>query len=207
MGENTAVFNAATLDAGITISSTVAPDGGGASYLWLGGTDRLAEGTWIWDGTDSGSGDQFWEGTSASTGGTSVGGLYNNWGDEPDDFGSGQDGLGLAITDWPLGTAGQWNDVATSNSLYYVIEYIDQSSIDENNRGSFKIFPNPTNDQIQFQFTEGVIFKKAVIYSVDGKVVLESSSPQVDVRNLESGTYRVMILFEDGKTSTETFVK
>ena len=28
---------------------TVASDGGGAAYVWLGGTDESYEGSWIWD--------------------------------------------------------------------------------------------------------------------------------------------------------------
>jgi hypothetical protein len=32
--------------------------------------------------------------------GNPVGGLYNNWGNEPDDFGGGQDALGLSLNGW-----------------------------------------------------------------------------------------------------------
>ena len=63
--------------------------------------------------------DQFWLGTKS---GSSVDGLYNNWGNEPDNYGSGQDALGLALTYWPYGLAGQWNDISQSNSLYFVVE-------------------------------------------------------------------------------------
>ena len=107
-------------NASIIINNTVAPDGGGASYIWIGGNDIATEGDWIWDGDNDQTGNQFWMGTLA---GAPIGGLYNNWGDEPDDFGSGQDGLGLAITDWPFGVAGQWNDVDDSNTLYFLIEF------------------------------------------------------------------------------------
>ena len=79
--------------AGIDPSNTIAPDGGGASYVWLGGNDRAEEGTWIWDGDNDGEGEQFWQGDWS---GTPVNGLYNNWGDEPDNWGN-QDGLGLVL--------------------------------------------------------------------------------------------------------------
>lgn len=116
--EQDAVFGALT-EASISIENTVAPDGGGASYVWIGGNDLATEGEWLWDGNNDNIGTQFWMGLSD---GTAVGSLYNNWGNEPDDFGSGQDGLGIALTDWPLGVAGQWNDIDHTNELYFVIE-------------------------------------------------------------------------------------
>lgn len=106
-------------NASIITSKTTASDGGNASYVWIGGNDMATEGNWIWDGNNDQTGAQFWMGTQS---GTAVGGLYNNWGDEPDDFGSGQDGLALALTDWPLGVAGEWNDVELTNTLYFLIE-------------------------------------------------------------------------------------
>lgn len=115
-------------NAGINVANTVAPDGGNASYVWLGGNDIIEEGKWIWDGANYGFGAQFWQGVRD---GSPIGGLFNNWGNEPDNF-SNQDGLGLAITNWPFGDAGQWNDVNASNELYFVIEY-DFSTIKINN--------------------------------------------------------------------------
>ena len=95
--------------------NTLAPDGGGASYVWIGANDIQTEGEWIW--VDNGA--QFWQGDST---GSAVNALYNNWGNEPDDFNS-QDAAGIALSDWPLGMAGQWNDVDADNTLYYIIEY------------------------------------------------------------------------------------
>ena len=58
--------------AGILATNTIAPDGGGASYLWLGGNDLTTEGKWIWDGDNTGTFAQFWQGTaSGSPGGGS----------------------------------------------------------------------------------------------------------------------------------------
>ncbi len=116
--EQNAIFNALN-GVNIDMSSTIAPDGGGASYLWIGGNDLATEGNWIWDGNNDQTGDQFWMGKQD---GSPVGGLYNNWGNEPDDFGSGQDALGFALTNWPLGSAGQWNDVSDDNELFFLIE-------------------------------------------------------------------------------------
>lgn len=107
------------MEASFNPDNSIAPDGGGATYVWLGGNDLDTEGSWIWDGDNDQVGDQFWQGLQD---GSPVGDLYNNWGIEPDDFGDGQDALGLALTDWPLGLAGQWNDVDHTNRLYFLIE-------------------------------------------------------------------------------------
>lgn len=122
LAEQNAIYNQVLNNSAIISSNTTAPDGGGAAYVWLGGNDLATEGSWIWDGNNDGTGPQFWMGTNT---GMPVGGLYNNFSvNEPDNFGaSGQDGLGLAITNWPLGVSGQWNDVNENNQLYYIIEY------------------------------------------------------------------------------------
>lgn len=117
--EQTAIFNAVSNSAGINLNSTTAPDGGGGAYVWIGGNDLATEGTWIWDGNNDGNGAQFWQGNYT---GNPVGGLYNNWGNEPDDY-LGQDALAMSLNGWPFGTAGQWNDVDHTNTLFYVIEY------------------------------------------------------------------------------------
>ena len=101
-----------------------APDGGGGAYVWLGATDRVTENTWLWDGDNDGVGDPFWQGR---VDGSPVGGLYNNWGREPDDY-NGQDAAGICLNRWPLssgslGGTGQWNDVDEYNNLYYLIEF------------------------------------------------------------------------------------
>lgn len=126
--ENDAIFAALTANIpGGDFPNTVAPDGGGGAYVWIGATDRATEGDWLWDGDGDGTGDQFWDGDEN---GSSVGGLYQNWGttllggqNEPDDFQSNQEGGGISLNGWPLGDAGEWNDVAETNALYYLVEF------------------------------------------------------------------------------------
>ena len=96
------------------LNPNTAADGGGAKYVWLGATDQFNEGTWIWE-----NGSQM---------------TFNNWGSgaygsEPDNF-NNQDGLALGLENWPTGSApgagygdaGYWNDIDTSNELYFVVE-------------------------------------------------------------------------------------
>jgi len=179
--------------AGITNANTVAPDGGGASYVWIGGNDLATEGDWMWDGDNTGTSVQFWQGTSS---GSAVGGLYNNWGNEPDDF-QGQDGLALGLTNWPMGTAGQWNDVDETNSLYYVIEHpVSSNEIEDIDQSFFKIYPNPANESITFELpeiyllTEGAKFS---IYDDSGKLMNEvpvnNTKTAFDTKLLANGVY------------------
>jgi hypothetical protein len=207
--EQEAIYNAANTDAGIVVENTTAPDGGGGSYIWLGGTDKAAEGDWIWDGNDDGSGEQFWQGTSAATGGTPVGGIYSNWGNEPDDFGSGQDALGLALTNWPLGTSGQWNDVASSNTLYFVIEYPDESSIEEQNEeGSLLIYPNPSKEFVMIENNTTSTIKSLSVLSEQGQLIEKTENTNaIDIRQYSSGTYIIQIEFDNGFVQTQKFIK
>jgi hypothetical protein len=123
--EQDAVFSRLIGGAGIEIAKTAAQDGGGASYVWLGGNDIAEEGKWILDGNNDGRGPQFWQGL---VDGAAVGRLYNNWGHEPDNWNDIQDALAIALTEWPkgsgsLGKAGQWNELNKNDTLYFLIEY------------------------------------------------------------------------------------
>ena len=110
-------------------SNTDSSDGGNASYVWIGGNDLDSEGMWLWDNTHM----QFWSGTQT---GNSVDYRFNNWGigndgtqHEPDNA-SEQDALAIALNEWTLnsgdlGKISQWNDLSTSNTLFYIVEYDD----------------------------------------------------------------------------------
>lgn len=54
--EQDALWDELTNNAGINLASTVASNGGGASYVWIGGSDIVEEETWIWDGDNNGLG-------------------------------------------------------------------------------------------------------------------------------------------------------
>jgi hypothetical protein len=121
--ENTAIFNA-LVAAAVT---TTAPDGGGARYAWIGGTDdptavtAASEGNFYWsDGT------RFWSGGLT---GSAYGGRYANFGTvnskEPDNWNT-QNFIAMGVTAWPNGAAAQWNDIAGANSLVYVSESVPE---------------------------------------------------------------------------------
>ncbi|MDC0230457.1 T9SS type A sorting domain-containing protein [Aureispira] len=185
-------------NAGIIASNTIAPDGGNGSYLWIGGNDLTTEGDWVWNGDNNGTSIQFWQGT---TSGSPIGGLYNNWGNEPDNWNE-QDGLGFAFTNWPLGAAGEWNDVDDSNTLHYIIEYTNITAIDNTNlqKTALKIYPNPSSNNINIELPVELLAKRHAIikiYNTLGLSVKEINSMQnnikVNIDELENGVYFVRL--------------
>jgi len=209
VAEQNAIYTELNTNAGITVNNTVAPDGGGGSYVWIGGNDLSIEGNWVWDGNNDNNSTQFWMGTST---GNPVGGLYNNWGNEPDDFG-GQDALGLSLNGWPLGSAGQWNDVDHTNTLYYVVEHptvLSIGDIDFNNK--IKLFPNPVVDFVTVE-TNGIDVREIVILNSLGQTLRtinmrgSLTSEKIDLSYLNSGIYFIRISSKNGKSTIKKIIK
>jgi hypothetical protein len=103
------------------LTKTLAEDGSDTPFIWLGGSDEALEGQWVW----ADNGDQFWEG---DFNGNPVGGLFTNWGVQPDSATGSEDALAMSLGDWPepfydLGAAGQWNDLDGNTALAYVVEF------------------------------------------------------------------------------------
>jgi hypothetical protein len=135
LAEQNAVYNA--IKASVSPTYIEVPDGGGAAYVWIGGTDYyIQEGTWIWYNNPTGKNNDsytaFWSG-----GKNGFDLAYANWGvGEPDNYTNtavspnGQDFAAIGLETWPklkgdgsLGKAGEWNDLNGENRLYYVIEF------------------------------------------------------------------------------------
>ena len=194
--ENIALYAELITNAGITFGNTTAPDGGGGSYVWIGGNDLATEGTWIWDGDNTGASVQFWQGTAS---GNPVGGLYNNWGNEPDDF-NGQDALALSLNGWPLGSAGEWNDVDETNQMYFLIEYPSTAGANEL-ENKLEIYPNPFEDLIHVSAADPiqeVVFRNTLGQEIKRLLTDSSFSIDLNVSDLESNLYLVELIFADG---------
>jgi hypothetical protein len=90
-------------------------DGGNQAGPYIGGTDVVKEGTFVW-----GDGTVFWTGGLM---GSPVGTAFYNWAhDEPNDNGTaaegGEDCIEFLLEDGTIGMTGQWNDVPCSNPIY-----------------------------------------------------------------------------------------
>lgn len=193
--EQAAVFGAMNT-AGINGDNTIAPDGGAAAYLWLGGNDLAVEGNWIWDGNNNEEAIPFWVGIYD---GTAVDNAYVNWGNEPDNFGN-QDALGIAFTNWPLGVAGQWNDIKASNTLYYIIEYNTPNlTNDRDLKRQVKITPNPSFGQLTIKIPqEAYVSNQLVkIYNTSGVLVeqikVDNAIMDINLEKLPNGMYFIQL--------------
>lgn len=211
-------------NSGISTIYSPVPDGGGTSYIWIGATDKTVEGTWIWDGTNSGAGENFWNGQGAagSGNGSAVGDWFVNWGGksagtimEPDNW-SEQDAAAIALTGWPFGTtalgiAGEWNDIGIENSIYFIVEYIPET-VEEpalNDRNCYLV-PNPATDYLEIRGISN--FDHVIILSADGRVVeaaeltKQDGRKKINIKNWQKGLYFVRI---SNSTEIETlrFVK
>ena len=167
-------------DSGISMTYTSVGDGGGIAYVWIGATDKAGEGTWLWDGDNDNNGENFWNGQGAwgSGNGSAVNGAYYNWGgtntgtpNEPDDYGSNQDAGAIGLEPWPAAgmgnIAGEWNDIAITNSLYYIIEF-DANAIDENQSiPALRIAQN--GKEIRLQTTE--LLTNIEVFDLSGKQI------------------------------------
>jgi hypothetical protein len=92
----------------------------------LGGTDQEEEGSWYWIAAEPGP--LFWQQLSNSREpwqGEVTGGLFANWSEERPNqggSGSGEDCLVMELEDGGDGNAGEWNDIACSESHPFVCE-------------------------------------------------------------------------------------
>lgn len=186
---------------------TKAPDGY-SSYVWLGGNDIVDEGKWIWNGNNDAVSVQFWQGTVT---GSAVGGLYNNWGNEPDNSasGTGQDALGLAIIDWPLGNAGQWNDVKHTNELYFIVEYNTLVlGADTVELSLTTVYPNPVSNLL-FINSDRDIAGITILNGIGQQVQIFATPTgnTINLEALERGIYFLSLQFSDGTTVMKKIIK
>ncbi len=230
--EQDSVYYHISVGAAISNTYTSVPDGGGVAYIWIGATDLAQEGNWLWDGDNDGSGTLFWtgQGAAGAGGGAAVGGAFVNWGGkstgtikEPDNYAGNQDGAAIALRGWPggsgaLGIAGEWNDIAVTNSIYFIIEYETGIGINETapspGEENFSLFPNPSSGDYITLLTEqdGSMINKAEIFSVNGRLITTIETGQsrlnmIPVSDLPAGVYILKVYTSGGITFNKRFLR
>ncbi len=210
--EQDSIYTAITAGAGILSSYTTVMDGGGIAYLWIGGTDKNIEGIWLWDGNNDNTGINFWngKGSAGGGGGSAVGGAYNNWGGsaaggakEPDNYMGTQNAAGIALANWPYGIAGEWNDINTSNLLYYIVEYDSAATVNSINTTqkeyAVTLYPNPAHGKLSVALAGfQTKFQAVTIYDLAGRPILYSTNTDLNIESIPSGMYMVTVELADG---------
>jgi len=219
--EQDAVYGAIINGAGVSPTYTSSPDGGGIAYVWIGATDKVTEGTWLWDGDNNGAGMNFWigEGSAGAGGGSPVADRYFNWGGksvgppkEPDNW-NNQDAAGIALEGWPSGTTllgipGEWNDISTTNLMYFVIEY-DNTGLNDAGKQELQVFPNPASGFVKIK-SSGEPIVNIKVFALPGEIVYQQdfSGQEVtmDLSGLACGVYSVLISLDNGMIENRKFI-
>ena len=210
VSEQNAIFDELTNNAGIVTANT--QNQFGTASVWLGGSDAVVEGNWIWDGNNDGVGPQFWMG---GPNGNAVGGLYTNWGTnppEPDNAVGGQDRLTIIIRPTAV-NFGLWNDLTSTNTIYYLIEYDGILSVKETELNhKINIYPNPFTDFIQITNQSQESIQTVEILNVLGQNQMTINSTEIadnaiNVSDLSKGTYIVNIHLKNGVVLKKKIIK
>ncbi len=196
--EQAAINSALAADTGINVAATIGWDGGGASYIWTGGNDISVEGRWIWNT----SGIYFWQGTTT---GTAIGGNYENWGSinfrEPDNYLNKQHCLGLAITNWPNGLKGEWNDIDGNDTLYYLVEHNAPTEVGTTDMaGEIKLIQQPNSNTIKVVYTMSTDkIEEIKVFDATGRTIPTTfDGNTIDVSGVTPGIY-ILRLYSKGK--------
>jgi trimeric autotransporter adhesin len=107
--------------------------------------------------------------------------------------------------------AGIVNDLAGNNRFVGTVdkgayEYdAALSNQDFTSSSSFVVYPNPATDIINIQSEEEIV--KVMLYSLDGRVLIETQNTILQIRDLPSGIYIISLENNVGKKSIQKIVK
>lgn len=103
-------------------------------------------------------------------------------------------------------TANDGSGVSGASTVTISNQTVGVAEIENN---TFSIYPNPSSDFIQIYTMNKEVYQNLTIYSLDGKIVLETISliKKIDVRHLNKGSYIIVLEPENGPVIIEQFVK
>lgn len=111
-------------------------------------------------------------------------------------------GNGNTIVVWPFVSGALLGD-----SLRSTVWVTDVISLKEIEQGMFRLFPNPTINQINIKPIKPLDYKKIIVYDVFARKVKEIEySEIVDVSELKSGSYWI-IIYSDTSSYKIPFIK
>ncbi len=151
--------------------------------------------------------------------------IYGAWGKQIREIRSGQGfshmsslnayfGIGTEtqitqlIVRWPSGTV-DVIDNPTSNRRIMVQEGSAPLANANFKNAEFSLYPNPAKQNLNITANNGITFKTAQIYDLNGKLILKSEikNSSITVENLKTGTYLLLLKDEKGKGYSQKFIK
>jgi hypothetical protein len=150
--------------------------------------------------------------------------IYGAWGKQIRDVQSGTGfqnmstitahfGIGSAtsitqiIIRWPSGIV----DTITNPNVNQSLLVVEGStlSVDNFTTSGINLYPNPAKKAINIKTDDSITLNFARVFDLNGKIVLESNLeiPSIDVENLTSGTYIILIRTKEGKDYSQKFIK
>lgn len=98
------------------------------------------------------------------------------------------------------------NGCANNTTITITVESC--AGLEEASFGDFELYPNPANHSLNVDFGELKVLQSVFVLDLSGRKVLVSkvSSPVIDLSNLESGKY-FLVIDHEGGVSVKSFIK
>ena len=105
-----------------------------------------------------------------------------------------------------------WTLDQTEANLFVLKFFADGSlSVPEMERfvRPYSFYPNPVNDQLQMQFSPDVQPAQVELYDLQGRLVRtqQSNFEHIDMSQLPTGTYTILVILENGKAYSDKVMK
>jgi hypothetical protein len=72
---------------------------------------------------------------------------------------------------------------------------------------SILVYPNPFNETIHVSLLNNLALNKAILYDLLGKEVLTTNKSEIDVKELKSGVYLIMVIDNNGNSYSQKLIK
>lgn len=152
--------------------------------------------------------------------------IYGSWGKQIRDIQSGTGfgnmstlnahfGIGQAtaitkvVIKWPSGLVDVINNV-TPNTTLNVVEgsFLNTKEV-QTTQETFTVYPNPTDDIINFKTKNDFIPVDAKVYELSGRMVLQTKVERnaISIKELNSGNYLLVVTDKNGKTYSQKVTK
>lgn len=152
--------------------------------------------------------------------------IYGSWGKQIRDVQSGVGfgnmntlnthfGIGQAtaitkvVVKWPSGLVDTVFNV-TPNTTLHMVEgaHLGTNEI-QNAQELFTVYPNPTNDVINFKFNKNFTPIEAKLYETSGRIVLQTKIEKnsISIKEVNAGNYLLILIDKNGKTYSQKVIK